>query len=70
MTDTLGSCVQLMADNGKLRWGFITDPYIHGRVCVPAPEGHGKFQYADSIVGEQYLDMVTPGCAPTTSTPS
>ncbi len=64
MTDTLGACVQLMAPDGHLRWGFLPDPYIKGRVCIPSPEGHGRFEYADSIVGEQYMDMISPWMRP------
>lgn len=62
LNDTLGACVQLMSPDGHLRWGFIPDPYIDGRICVPAADG--GFGYTDSVVGEQYLDMVSPWMRP------
>lgn len=64
LNDTLGACVQLMTEDGHLRWGFIPDPYVNGQVCIPSPDGHGLFQYADSIIGEQYLDMISPWMRP------
>lgn len=60
LNDTLGACVQLMSPDGHLRWGFIPDPYINGRVCMPASGAKGNFEYTDSIIGEQYLDMISP----------
>ena len=57
--NTMGSCVQLMDLQGKLRWGFLPDPYVDARVCVPGDAPH-TLQYEDRIVGEQYMDMISP----------
>ena len=59
--DAMGSCVQLMDLNGKLRWGFLPDPYIDARVCVPGDAPH-TLCYQDRIVGEQYMDLISPWC--------
>jgi len=59
--DALGSCVQVMGLDGKLRWGFMPDPYIDGRVCVPG-EAPYTLGYEDRIIGEQYMDLITPWC--------
>lgn len=58
--DTLGACVQVMAADGRLRWGFIPDPYVHAHVFVEDPQHPTDGIPTDSIVGEQYLDMITP----------
>lgn len=62
--DTLGACAQIMRADGVLRWAFIPDPYIKARVYVedPAKKHHGI--ETDSIVGEQYLDMISPWLRP------
>lgn len=62
LNDTLGSCVQLMTSDGHLRWGFIPDPYIDGQICVP--DGKGGFGYKDKVIGEQYLEMISPWLRP------
>ncbi|MEG2573934.1 MAG: hypothetical protein RSA44_04645, partial [Bacteroides sp.] len=62
--NTLGSCAQIMELNGNLRWGFIPDPYIAGKVCVEMKEKKHHWQPMDSIVGEQYLDMISPWLRP------
>lgn len=65
LNDTLGACAQLMTPDGHLRWGFIPDPYINGRICRPAAsEPKGSFEYTDSVIGEQYLDMISPWMRP------
>lgn len=64
MMETFGSCVQLMDLDGRLRWGFIPDPYIEGLVCTPAPEVSHERQMRDSIIGEQYLGMISPWLRP------
>ncbi len=59
MMDTMGACMQVVRDDGKIRWGFLPDPYLESWVCVPdkkEPQGWGR---CDSIVGEQYLDLIS-----------
>ena len=60
-TDALGSCVQLMDLDGKLRWAFLPDPYIEGDLCVPGDCPH-TLSYKNGIVGEQYMDQISPWC--------
>lgn len=59
MMETLGCCVQLLDSEGRLRWGFLPDPYIEGVVCTPVANNPHKRQMRDSIVGEQYLGMIS-----------
>lgn len=62
--DTLGSCAQIMREDGHLRWGFIPDPYIEAKLYVENPEQKHHGLVVDSIVGEQYLDMISPWLRP------
>ena len=62
--DTLGACAQLMELDGHLKWGFIPDPYIKGKVCVERSDKRHEWHPVDSIVGEQYLDMISPWLRP------
>lgn len=62
--DTLGACAQIMDLNGHLRWGFLPDPYIKGKVCVERSDRKHDWHPVDSIVGEQYLDMISPWLRP------
>lgn len=69
----LGACVQLMSEDGNLRWAFANDPYIHGKKIVPdfdAPVTDGylsvkldtpayRGRYEEVTVGEQYIDMIS-----------
>ena len=66
LNDTLGSCVQLMTADGYLRWGFIPDPYMDGRICVS--DGKGGIDYKDKVIGEQYLEMISPWLRPADET--
>lgn len=55
----LGTCLQLMdVESGELSWGFLCDPYIETERYVS--DGAGKGKLIDDILGEQYLQMVTP----------
>lgn len=70
---TLGSCVQLMSLDGKLRWAFANDPYVEAKKLVmdqeqPIKDGYvsvdlksqayrGKFEKV--VFGETYLDMIS-----------
>ena len=64
MFETLGTCVQLMGLDGKLRWGFIPDPYIDGLVCTPSPGNPGERLMKETVIGEQYMEMISPWLRP------
>lgn len=71
--NTLGSCVQLIGDNGDLRWAFALDPYIKAKrlrpdtkspikdgyktVNLSEPAFLGSFE--KEIIGEEYIDMIS-----------
>ncbi len=57
--DTLDSCLQVIDDKGELRWGFVPDPYIKAQQFVPESPGSIKGKKIDTVVGEQYLPMIT-----------
>ena len=58
--DTLGACIQsLDIKTGNLRWGFIVDPYIQVDLWKPDLEKPGMAKLVPSVVGEQYLDMIS-----------
>lgn len=74
MMDSIGACVQLMSEDGSLRWGFAADPYINvSEILVPDEESTVKDAYrsvnlrhpayrgkfVSGTVGEQYLDMIS-----------
>lgn len=58
--NALGACLQLVdGKSGKLRWGFICDPYVETlRYAEDKETGEGRL--IDDILGEQYVDMVSP----------
>ena len=58
--DTLGACVQIMDGNEWLRWGFVPDPYVRAIVFAEDPAHPGEGIPTDAIVGEQYLELITP----------
>lgn len=62
--DTLGTCAQIMKADGTLRWAFIPDPYVEAQLYVEDPEKKHHGIVTDSIVGEQYLDMISPWLRP------
>jgi len=56
----LGSCVQLVDfKTGDLRWGFVTDPCVRARVFEKNPSGAPMGIFADRVIGEQYLPMIS-----------
>lgn len=70
--DTLGACMQMIDENGTLRWAFVSDPYLNVRRLVPdtsKPVSDGyessKFlttpayrgKYERQVFGECYIDM-------------
>lgn len=61
MMNALGACLQLIdKDSKKLRWGFVCDPYVETLRYVPRTDGKSGGMLKDDIIGEQYLDMVSP----------
>ena len=64
MMETLGACVQLMELDGHLRWGFMPDPYIEGLVCTPVAGKPQERYMAETVVGEQYMEMISPWLRP------
>lgn len=55
--ETLGSCVQLIDGDGRLRWSFVPDPCIDAGLWLPDGEGKGRLQRC--TFGETYLDMIS-----------
>lgn len=59
--DGLGACLQLVDSNsGQLRWGFLPDPWIKTQQYVQRAPGVEEGVLADVVLGEQYLEMITP----------
>lgn len=73
LMNTLGSCVQLMTFDGKLRWSFCAQPYVKAPSYVPDYEKEvldgykfvelkekayrGKLETRE--YGEEYIDMIS-----------
>jgi hypothetical protein len=58
--DTLGACMQVInLDQGGLRWGFISDPYVPTSVFQPDPEHSNQGQRHETVLGEQYIEMIS-----------
>jgi hypothetical protein len=58
--NAIGSCCQLIDfDSGELRWAFVPDPCIQASVWTEDPEAAGKGFHKDSIIGEQYMPMIS-----------
>ena len=58
--DTLGACMQVVdLERGELRWGFACDPYIPARVFRPDPAHPGQGQFQETVLGEQYVEMIS-----------
>jgi hypothetical protein len=45
LLNLMGSCVQLIDENGELRWSYCSQPYIKGRMLVPDREKPVKDGY-------------------------
>jgi len=61
LLEVMGACVQLMDLSGEIRWAFVCDPYIAGRVCVPGSQPC-SWTTVDKVVGEQYLPLINAWC--------
>jgi hypothetical protein len=73
LMNVLGTCMQVIDENsGKLRWGFIADPYIRSRRLVAPIKRFSRDKYnklllhhlklpghrtEEKVIGEEYLDM-------------
>ncbi len=74
--NTLGACMQVLeAPSGRLRWGFVPDPYVRAdqfgprthwsidlkpeRVFIEDPARPGCGEGAKRIIGEQYVEMIS-----------
>lgn len=62
--DALGAGMQLMDLNGTLHWGFIPDPYIEGLLCTPDAHNPKGWKPGDGVVGEQYMERISPWLRP------
>ncbi len=59
MMNAMSACVQVIdAQSGKLRWSFVADPYCEVKLLRSNAVIPGKGEYYETIVGEQYVDMV------------
>ena len=73
LMDLLGSCVQLVDENGNLRWAFCSQPYVSGPALVPdtarpvapgyrfdtAPQTAYRGIYENREFTEQYVNMIS-----------
>ncbi|GHT23531.1 hypothetical protein FACS189430_06950 [Bacteroidia bacterium] len=60
MMNALGSCAQLLNPaTDKLNWAFVCDPYVKVKMYVEDNLHKGKGIFKDSIVGKQYLPMIS-----------
>ena len=71
--NVMGSCVQLVDENGNLRWAYCSQPYIKGRAWVPdyekevrdgyqfvePKEKAYRGKYVIREFSEQYVDMIS-----------
>lgn len=55
--ETLGSCAQLIDENGTLRWAFVPDPCICAGFWKPDADGRGRLERC--TFGETYADMIS-----------
>jgi hypothetical protein len=58
--NAMGACAQAIdLKSGTLRWAFIPDPYVKTDLFVPDPENPGNGKYVSTIIGEQWLPMIS-----------
>lgn len=55
--NTLGACMQVIDENGKLRWAFVPDPSV--KVVRAVADKNGKLIPQEVVVSEEYLPMVS-----------
>lgn len=60
MINSLGSCTQLLnPKSDHLNWAFVTDPYLDAELFVEDTANPGKGKYITTILGEQYMPMIS-----------
>jgi len=59
LMETLGSCMQLIDQNGDLRWAFCVDPQVQAGLFCEDPPASGKGRLIPSVYGECYLPMIS-----------
>lgn len=58
--DTVGAGMQLInLEDGKLRWAFLNDPCIITGLWKENPHKKGTGMRVQTVVGEEYLDMIS-----------
>jgi len=56
----MGACAQLLNPaTDILNWAFVSDPYVKVKYFVPDPDNPHKGIRKDSIIGQQYLSMIS-----------
>ena len=55
LMNLMGSCVQLIDENGELHWAYCSQPYVKGRIFVPDTEKPIKDGY-------QFVEANEPAC--------
>jgi hypothetical protein len=56
----LGACAQLLdPSTDRLNWAFVCDPYVQVQYFVEDEHNPGKGVRRDSIIGRQYLPMIS-----------
>jgi hypothetical protein len=60
MMNALGACAQLLnPSTDELSWAFVSDPYVKVKYFVEDENNRGKGIRKDSIIGRQYLSMIS-----------
>lgn len=55
--DTIGACMQMIDENGVLRWAFVPDPCV--KVVRAVSDGKGKIVPQETVISEEYLPIVS-----------
>jgi hypothetical protein len=60
MMNALGACAQLLdPTTDELKWAFINDPRVNVKYFVEDTNNPGKGTRRDSIIGQEYLSMIS-----------
>ncbi|MBQ0084395.1 MAG: hypothetical protein KBS52_06500 [Clostridiales bacterium] len=55
LMDTVCACMQCVAEDGRLFWGFIADPCVVGKSIKKSE----KIEFETRVAGEEYLPMIS-----------